>query len=627
MRYRSEIDGLRALAIIPVIFYHAGFGFFSGGFVGVDIFFVISGYLITTILVSQLQAGDLDIVTFYERRARRILPALFLVIISCLPAAFIILYHDDFMDFTGSVVSVAGFISNFYFWRTSQYFDTSSEFKPLIHTWSLAVEEQYYIVFPIFLGIFWRFGRRAIVSLVVIAGLVSLALAHWGSSNVPTFSFYMLPTRFWELLLGSLIAFYFFRTAVVDRPALVDQFGGMLGLMLISYSIVFFDRETPFPSLFTVLPAIGASCVIVFAHDNTAVGRLLSLKPIVGIGLISYSAYLWHQPLFAFSRQIYVEEPSTTVFILLFLLAMCLAYVSWKYIERPFRQSDYGRRFLLSAAGSGLVLLAAVGALLSNVRRQELTPEQQDIYASRSPRQLNKSRCFLDSSTQSHAEFGPECGGAAESASILIWGDSHAAALSAGLRELEPNLIQYTASHCPPIFGKYFVTARFCEGINAFVLDEIARRHPSYVIVDAYWHSYGRRISSIGETLAAIKLRSPSSNIVLAGNVPLWPGSLPMLLLRHKIPIGEDLLLALPLYSELKSQDERLRSAADSSGAIFLSVLDLLCASGRCRATSDFQGRPSLTTFDYGHLSESGAVFVAEGFLRKLSYLRTSSMH
>ena len=211
MKYRAEIDGLRALAVIPVILYHAGFKLFSGGYVGVDVFFVISGYLITTIILAELEAGTFSLIHFYERRARRILPALFVVMFACLPFAWFWLLPSVMKTFSESLIAVSTFLSNFYFYNQSGYFEAAAELKPLIHTWSLAVEEQYYVLFPLFLMLTWKLGKRSIVGLLAIMFVISLASAQWLSIEHKSFDFFMLPTRGWELLIGAFIAFYYAR--------------------------------------------------------------------------------------------------------------------------------------------------------------------------------------------------------------------------------------------------------------------------------------------------------------------------------------------------------------------------------------------------------------------------------
>lgn len=329
MRYRAEIDGLRAVAVIPVILFHAGFSHFSGGFVGVDVFFVISGYLITTIILDELDKGKFSIVNFYERRARRILPALFLVMVVCLPFAWFWLVPQDLKEFSQSLVAVSTFVSNVLFWRQSGYFDAAAELKPLLHTWSLAVEEQFYVFFPLFLMIVWRFGKKWILVVLAFVSLFSLVLVHYAASISPAAAFFLLPTRAWELSIGCFVAFYLKRNSNDDVSKIGSQPLSLIGLLLILFSIFVYDKETPFPSLYALAPTVGTALIILFATQKTYVGELLGTKSFVGVGLVSYSAYLWHYPLFAFARHRSLGEPSEAIFIALSVITLILAYLSW----------------------------------------------------------------------------------------------------------------------------------------------------------------------------------------------------------------------------------------------------------------------------------------------------------
>lgn len=341
MKYRREIDGLRAIAVLPVIFFHAGFELFSGGFVGVDIFFVISGYLITTIILAEKEKDTFSLITFYERRARRILPALFFVMLCCFPFAWIWLPSQDLKEFSQSLIAVVCFVSNIFFWHASDYFATVSELKPLLHTWSLAVEEQYYIFFPLFLMLVWKLRKRWIFGSFAVIAFASLALAQWGAYHDPTATFFLLPTRAWELAIGALIAFYFlYKKQHIDwivSNRFVNEALGLLGIILICYSIIVFDKLTPFPSIYALVPTIGTGLVIVFSTHRSMVGRILGTRVMVGIGLISYSAYLWHQPLFVFARHRSLAELGNTVLLALSLITILLAFLSWRYVEVPFR--------------------------------------------------------------------------------------------------------------------------------------------------------------------------------------------------------------------------------------------------------------------------------------------------
>ena len=335
MKYRAEIDGLRALAVVPVILFHAGFELFSGGFVGVDVFFVISGYLITTILIEDIENKRFSIVNFYERRARRILPALFFVMLVCIPFAWMWMYSSQMKDFSQSLVAVSLFASNVLFWHETGYFDTLAEEKPLLHTWSLAVEEQYYVIFPIFLILAWRFGKNRVFWMIVVMAAVSLLLSEWGWRNKATANFYLAPTRAWELFAGSIAAFVVQKQGVQRSNLLA-----LVGLAAIIFSIFVYDKTTLFPSLYALAPVLGTVFLVLYADKETFAAKLLSTKGFVGIGLISYSAYLWHQPLFAFARIISKKHPTIFIMSALAVTSFILAFLSWRFVEKPFRRSQ-----------------------------------------------------------------------------------------------------------------------------------------------------------------------------------------------------------------------------------------------------------------------------------------------
>ncbi|MCB0751170.1 MAG: acyltransferase, partial [Ignavibacteriae bacterium] len=361
MKYRAEIDGLRALAVLPVVFFHADFKSFSGGFVGVDVFFVISGYLISSIILKELSEKQFCLVHFYERRARRILPALFLVVLVSLLFAWQWLPPRDLKDFGQSMVAVSTFLSNVLFWWESDYFATTSELKPLLHTWSLAVEEQFYILYPLALMFLWRFGLKTIVKLLIIIFFLSICTSYWGTLREPSFTFYMLPTRAWELIVGAFVAIFLWQKGFIISN-ITNQLLSLTGLFLIFYSVVMFDKNTSFPGLHALIPTLGTVLVILSSVKGTFTHALLSFKPLVGVGLISYSTYLWHQPILALARHRAFGTLSFLELIVLCVLSIVLGYLSWKFVEKPFRiKNKIGNKSLFVFSFFGLFLFSLIG--------------------------------------------------------------------------------------------------------------------------------------------------------------------------------------------------------------------------------------------------------------------------
>ena len=442
IKYRPEIDGLRAIAVLPVMLFHAGFEIFQGGFVGVDVFFVISGYLITSILIFDLESNKYSIKNFYERRARRILPALFFVMIVSTPFAIIWMSPPELINFIQSIVSVSLFGSNFLFWLESGYFTESSELKPFLHTWSLAVEEQFYIFFPIFLYFIWKFGKIFIFFSIISLLVLSFLLSQSWSQSYPEANFYLAPSRIWELLVGSCAALFINKNGVKD-----NNFLSALGIIAIFTSVFLYNKDTPFPSIYTLLPVLGVLLIIIFSGKKTFVNKLLSFSPLVGIGLISYSAYLWHQPIFAFAKIRFEEYQSDLVMVQLIFLSLLLAYFSWNFIEAPFRNRNFlsqKKVFIFSSAAIFIFVFAGLTALMSMNKYEkwwisnqtELTQKTYAIlYGEDSPKRdfvENKndkfaSECrFLDENIETetqkifkhcHEKYGP---------GALIIGDSHA---------------------------------------------------------------------------------------------------------------------------------------------------------------------------------------------------------
>ena len=345
--YRPEIDGLRSLAVGAVILYHSqitisGIQLFKGGFIGVDIFFVISGYLITSIIYKELSStGSFSFKYFYERRVRRILPALLFVMLVSYIFAWIFLLPSSFLDFSKSILYSQGFSSNFYFhYSGQQYDDPSSLLKPFLHTWSLSVEEQYYIIFPIFLIIVFKFCRKYLIHFLFTGFFISLFLAEWGSRNYPSATFYFIHTRFWELVAGSLLAYYEINLGCRSKSKKLNLIFPFIGLMLIAHSIIFFNHNMLHPSFFTLSPVLGVCLIIWFSNKEDLITKLLSFKLFVGVGLISYSLYLWHYPIFAYYRYIKSTSGNYTNALIIFIILLTLSIFSYFLIEKPFRRKN-----------------------------------------------------------------------------------------------------------------------------------------------------------------------------------------------------------------------------------------------------------------------------------------------
>ena len=354
LTYRPEIDGLRAIAVVSVIFYHAqitifGHQPFKGGFIGVDIFFVISGYLITSIILKELvSTGSFSFKHFYERRIRRILPALLFVMSVSLPFAWLYLLPSSFVDFSKSILYSLGFSSNFYFhYSGQQYGAESGLFKPFLHTWTLSVEEQYYIISPIVLLIVFKYFRKYLIHILILGFIISLGLADWGSRNHPSFNFYILPTRMWELLAGSLLAYFEIIRGYRSKNKALNLILPFAGLILIGHFILFFNDKMFHPSFYTLSPIIGVCLIIWFSNKDEIITKILSTKLLVGIGLISYSLYLWHYPIFTFARVVEFTQGSLFNKLILGLIIIILSTFSYYLIEKTFRNQKNNFKFTL----------------------------------------------------------------------------------------------------------------------------------------------------------------------------------------------------------------------------------------------------------------------------------------
>lgn len=499
--YRPEIDGLRAVAIIPVIFYHAGFASFTGGFVGVDVFFVISGYLITSLIVRDLEQGCFSLAHFYERRARRILPALFLVLLVSFPLAWVWLDARPMLEYSRSLLSVLVFASNFMFWFETGYFDSAIELKPLIHTWSLAIEEQYYLLYPLLLLLVWRFKPKAIAGVLVALSVASLSLAVIGSSQFPDAAFYLLPTRAWELLLGALTAFWLSNGNRAPRHTALSDLLSATGLLCIVIAVLKFSAATAFPGYAALLPTLGTVLIIAFSGHARYIKALLSLRLLVGIGLISYSAYLWHQPLLAILRHASLNDPDLAMLGMVIIGTFILSWISWRFVEQPFRNNrDWpGSRAKIAMVLSVLTLYGlgiygtGDGGLLSRFDRLATV---LDSYYPEPERPDNPGPACRMSGTNMLARLD-NCDSVRAGRYALLIGDSHASALASALRDEllahDLDLISLYNNGCLPIQGTQGSTSGNGSECETFLEDLDAAMQtlePEFIVYAARWAVY-----------------------------------------------------------------------------------------------------------------------------------------
>ena len=631
MKYRVEIDGLRALAVMPVIFFHAGFEWFSGGFVGVDVFFVISGYLITTIIISEMAEGKFSIVNFYERRARRILPALFFVMAACLPFAWLWFTPSELKDFGESLVAVSIFSANILFWLESGYFDTASELKPLLHTWSLAVEEQYYILFPIFLIFAWKLGVKWILILLSIVFFISLAAAQWGAYNMSSANFYLLPTRGWELLVGVFIAFYLKHNTHFNSHS-INQLLSLAGFGMIVYSIIAFDKTTPFPSLYTLIPTIGTGLLILCAVPKTFIHKLLSLKFFVWIGLFSYSAYLWHQPLLAFTRHRFMGEVSDLILIFLCIFSLLIAWFSWRFVEFPFRQKNkIDRKKFVFFSVSSLIIFIVFGLSIHQKNGFSGRFDSHQLSYLNMTAEGRKDRnydCHLERSE--YAVTGCIFGDQSIPPNFALVGDSHAGAIhdqmGQAFRKSEKSFILYAKDACPPSIGLEDKSKSFqnCSLFNLGAIEDIVKNGISSVVLFSRftWYVEQERLQSpIGVKLKNIRafiseLRKRDIRVLVIEPIPEMELDAPkrkFFSLVYKVPMPT---INRIFYEESikKSFDILIEPFIDDIGFEIVNTSDIFCNEYDCFV----ERNGDLLFYDNNHPSISASKKIVEKILKAL---------
>jgi peptidoglycan/LPS O-acetylase OafA/YrhL len=494
MPYRPEIDGLRALAVLPVLFFHAGFAGFDGGFVGVDIFFVISGFLITGILLNENESGRYSVLSFYERRARRLLPALFCVLLFTTAASLILLPPEQLNLFGRSLISSVVGLANVFFSGELDYFSLNAEEMPLLHIWSLSLEEQYYVALPLLLSLAYFLQGRALAFLGCVCIFIAsyYCMMRYGSLGYSNDAFYSLLSRAWELVAGGLLAFGINR--VPTHPAL-RQVGSLAGLVLVLGSIAMLDANG-WPSHQTLFPVVGTLLLIAFAHTSTWVGKVLTMKPMLFIGAISYSLYLWHQPLYALARNIIIGHPSAYTFVFLMLLSTLLAYLTYRFVETPFRNKKrWPRRSIFTVSLSGIILLGTIGGAIYFGKG---LPGRYQHSALPVPTQIDR-KCITVGADYA-TPGAPLCHRNPDKAlKIAVFGDSHSNEIAISLAQALPErgVMQLSFSGCPPAYNFEVIRPDGCTAWTRQAVQYLVDTPAIDTVVFAYRHSlhmYGEHL-------------------------------------------------------------------------------------------------------------------------------------
>ncbi len=613
--YRPDIDGLRAIAVLSVLAYHLKVGAFRGGFVGVDIFFVISGYLISAIILKDIAAGKFSIASFYERRVRRIFPALIATLIGTSVLAYRYFLPSELAAYAKSLLAALFSVSNFYFWRHSGYFSAPVETIPLIHTWSLAVEEQFYVFLPIFLALAHRYFPRKLRLSVILIALFSFVVSAVGAFRDPTAAFYLAHTRAWELMLGVLISLEVFPEVL--RP-LHRNVLAACGIVLICLSVFAFSSSTPFPGAAALAPCFGAAMIIIAGKSgDSLVGRVLSLKPVVFVGLISYSLYLWHWPIIVFQgmESVLVTGVSVRMAKLICIgVSFAVATLSWKFVESPFRAGHMRmpRATLFKfAAGAAAAVAAAGFTVIVHKGFPSRYPSKAIQVASYldydSAKYFRDGTCFISSGYKyTDYDFSHCLDQDPDKKNYLLFGDSHAAHLWYGLSTKlhGVNLLQATASGCKPTLDQPMLTAPTCRQLMSYVYsDYLPNHHVDRLLIAARWQN--EDLLPLSRSLAWAKDRGIS--VVLFGPMVQYDMALPRLL-AFSIR-GNDQAIPDEHRVDQHALDDAMSAMAEKQGVEYVSFYRSLCGAQSCE---EFAVNGVPLQFDYGHLTREGSLLVAQ---------------
>jgi peptidoglycan/LPS O-acetylase OafA/YrhL len=644
LAYRPDIDGLRALAVLFVVAFHAFPNALSGGFIGVDVFFVISGYLITGILFKTLDDRTFSFANFYYRRIIRLFPALAIVLAFCAVFGWFVLLSEDYRALARDIVSGAAFISNFTLMHDAGYFDRASELKPLLHLWSLGVEEQFYLIWPAVVVLMFR-NRTALGAIIFATLAASFALNLIAAFYDPVFDFYSPATRFWELMIGTIVTFAQrnrrfpnFTFAAGSRWADLQSMVGLASLIVAASALA---PHTAFPGWRAIMPAIGTALILMAGPEAFINHRILSNRLAVGVGLISYPLYLWHWPLLAFAFLQSRATPGVQTRLALILLSVALAVLTYLVLERPVRRrSDTHGRLALTLCGS----MAFVGLLGASLYWTNGVPTRFPVDI-RALAGILDAETFFDFQNATRRGLCHDLSLAASQEDryrrcieskrplIVLWGDSYAATLYPGFRKLQLTkqfgIGQLTYGHAPPFFPKGKTAANESDlyAINLQSLADVSRFHPDIIVFN--WMIDGmnakgspeEQVKALADTMQRVAAVSPASRIVVVGPFPAWKGTL----IKSMVSYWESspTHAAPPLYmreglvDEVKSYDAYMKEHVPPLGATYVSALDIMCNSDGC-LTRTGPDPLDLTAMDSAHLTKAGSEYLVLRFADRL---------
>ena len=667
-KYRPDIDGLRAVAVLAVVAFHAFPNLVRGGFIGVDVFFVISGYLISTIIFENLDKGTFSFTEFYARRIKRIFPALLLVLIACFAFGWFALLADEYKQLGKHIAAGAGFISNFTFWNEAGYFDNSAETKPLLHLWSLGIEEQFYIVWPLFLWLAWK-RKFNLLTITIVVAIASFVLNIKGIKQDMVATFYSPQTRFWELLSGSLLAWvtlykkdtfanvklkldYWLSRIVYSEKQEADgktlsNVLSFIGLLLLVYGFWRINKELSFPGMWALVPVLGAVLIITAGSKAWVNRTILSNKIAIWFGLISFPLYLWHWPLLSFARIIESEVPSRNIRIAAVIFSIALAWLTYKLVQRPLR---FGKRSKVKVTLL-VTIMTIVGYVGYNTyernglsfrmkEREQFVEYFENSFPSwQYFKKINlstewRSECAYFNGKK-YLEEGKLEGGVTDSKpipelekscyvrdlrfekSVLVWGDSHAQSLAPGLASFIPNnwqVLQIASSACwpnPNINSPS--TESQCKQSNYFAMKTIKDVMPDVVVIaQANGHSSKVMID------ITTKLRHYGvKKVIFLGPTPQWKSDLPNIISRQLWILKPARTYVGIKQDILTLNDVLMRDFSSVVDAEYVNLIGFFCNVNGCLTHTDDDIKKSITTWDYGHLTPSASKYLAKNLLVK----------